>query len=93
MRDVVYFPIHCPHCGRISMTSLSTSLAQSALETGRPLAVACVYDDRTWSLSDEDRGYIARLLAENTLVDQLPLHRLLKRSASIERDEVRNTAS
>jgi hypothetical protein len=78
MRKSIFFPIQCPDCGRTSVTSVPTAFAQAALETGKPLTVSCAYDDHTWSLSDKDRSHIARLLAENTLADRLPLHRLLE---------------
>ena len=85
MRTYLYLPVNCPNCGRMSVASVSTAVAQCALNKEKAISLTCAFDRTIWNADTRDREYLLKLLEENERLGDMTWLRL--------RDESRGVAA
>ena len=66
--DVLFVPVTCASCRRVSVVTLSKPLLRSQLNSGTPIELYCAYDDFGWQASRDELARATKLLKESERV-------------------------
>ncbi len=66
--DVLFIPVTCASCNRVSVVTLSKPLLRNQLKNSAPVDLYCVYDDVAWQASRDELLRIAKLMKESEQV-------------------------
>jgi hypothetical protein len=78
--ELLFMPVTCATCNRISVVPLSKQFVQGQLRSGAPVNLFCAFDDITWRASHAELARLQKLLHESEQVAKSPWLRLRQSS-------------
>jgi hypothetical protein len=66
--DILFVPVTCASCNRVSAVTLSKPLLRRQLNSGASVELFCVYDDVRWTANRDELSRMAKLLTESEQV-------------------------